>query len=68
MSGEVSSSKRFKNRPKIEDKVEDFDKETIRRVVRQFFHRGELPTIDKILETVNADSSLPDFKKSSFYK
>lgn len=32
-NGEISFPKRPKNGPKIEDKIDDFDKEAIRRIV-----------------------------------
>ncbi|CAK9802850.1 hypothetical protein ANTQUA_LOCUS10453 [Anthophora quadrimaculata] len=68
MSGEISSPKRTKIRQKIVEKVDDFDKNVIRRIVHQFFHRNELPTIEKVLEVVNADPTLPNFQRTTFYK
>ncbi|CAK9834558.1 hypothetical protein ANTRET_LOCUS11073 [Anthophora retusa] len=67
MSGEISSPKRTKIRQQIVEKVDDFDKNVIRRIVHQFFHRNELP-IEKVLEVVNADPTLPNFKRTTFYK
>ncbi|CAK9810870.1 hypothetical protein ANTPLA_LOCUS6710 [Anthophora plagiata] len=68
MSGEISCPKRTKIRQKFVEKVDDFDKNVIRRIVHQFFHRNELPTIEKVLEAVHADPTLPNFKRTTFYK
>ncbi|XP_072400288.1 uncharacterized protein [Diabrotica undecimpunctata] len=50
------------------ESVDDFDKVAIRRVVHQFFFRNEIPTIDRVLQQVNDDPNLPDFKRTTFYK
>ena len=36
----------------IMDTVDDFDKEAIRREILSFYERGELPTLDSLLEKV----------------
>ncbi|XP_072381874.1 uncharacterized protein [Diabrotica undecimpunctata] len=50
------------------ESVDDFDKVAIRRIVHQFFFRNEIPTIDRVLQQVNDDPNLPDFKRTTFYK
>ena len=37
------------------DGVEDFDKECIRRIIASFYERGEIPTLDAILELVKEE-------------
>ncbi|XP_076278003.1 uncharacterized protein LOC143207946 [Lasioglossum baleicum] len=67
-AGVIASPKKKKPRLRVTEKIDDFDKNAIRRIVHQFVFRGKLPTIRNVLEEVNADSTLPDFKKSSFHK
>ncbi|KAL3278355.1 hypothetical protein HHI36_013685 [Cryptolaemus montrouzieri] len=63
-----SQPRTYPKRVKIADSVTDFDKNLISRKVHQFFHRNELPTIDKILNEVNSDVDLPNFKRTTFRK
>ncbi|KAF0701571.1 DDE 3 domain-containing protein [Aphis craccivora] len=50
-----------------EDRVDDFDKEAIRRKVHQFWVNRELPNLNKILSVVNEDDTLPDFALTSLW-
>lgn len=52
----------------IIDALDDLDLRGIRRKIYGFYFENELPTIDKILSAVNADDSLPNFKRTTFYK
>lgn len=54
-----------RNKPNILQKVDDFDKTAIRRIVHGFYMEGELPTLKKILQTVNDDDSLPTLSMTS---
>lgn len=64
----LSEPKTNQNRKNSLDLVDEFDRNAIRRKVHQFFFKNEVPTIDKVLEVVNADNDLPTFKRSTFYK
>ena len=35
--------------------------------MHEFYFRNELPTINKVLKSVNDDTDLPTFKKRTFY-
>lgn len=50
------------------DKLDELELSGIRRKVHQFFFNNEPPTTDKVLHVVNEDSSLPNFKRSTFQK
>lgn len=65
----VSSPKRTKsNRKSIWDQLDDFDKCAIWRLVHDFFHRNEIPTIDSLLKAVNDDEDLPTFSRTTLYR
>jgi transposase len=59
-----------KNRKKSKafEKVDDFTKTAIRRKVHDFYFRNEIPTINKVLKSVNEDCDLPDFTRTTFYR
>jgi len=63
--GSVSSPNKTKIRPTVTEKVDDFDQNAIRQKVHEFWHRREIPTLKKILTTVNEDSTLPDFSETT---
>ena len=56
------------HRKGIVTSLDEADKHAIRRKVHEFFFRNEIPTIDKVLEEVNGDTTLPNFKRSTFHK
>jgi len=64
----VSSPNKTKIRIKIDDKIDDFDKYAVRRKVHQFWHNRDLPTLDKLLLSVNQDKDLPTFSRTSLYR
>lgn len=49
------------------DGIDDLDRNALRQKVHSFWLRKELPTIDKILQAVNDDPALPNFKRTSLY-
>lgn len=63
-----TSPENKKPRMTIVQKLDEFDREAIRRKVHSFYLNSTLPTIDKILEAVNDDEDLPNFKRSTFQK
>lgn len=67
-TGKVTTPKRKRPRPDIFDKCDDFDKGVIRRKVHNFFLRNEIPTLNKVLQSLNADDDLPKFTRSSLYR
>lgn len=67
-TGRFSAPKTNQNRNNSISAVDDFDRNAIRRKIHEFFFRNELPTIDKVLNIVNADPDLPNFKRSTFHK
>lgn len=52
----------------IFNSLDDYEKTAIRLKIHAFFHRGEIPTIDKVLKEINDDNTMPSFKRSSFHK
>lgn len=66
--GILKSPKKTKQRVNIVDKVDDFTKYAIRRIVHNFFSRNEIPTLDKILKKISDDGTLGTFKRSTLYK
>ncbi|XP_061705341.1 uncharacterized protein LOC133516402 [Cydia pomonella] len=45
--------------------MDEFDFAAIRRMVHQFFHRNEAPTIQKILQVINDSPDLPNLSATS---
>lgn len=66
-TGVVTSPNRKKRRLSIKDKIDDYDKNAIRKKIHEFYRNKQLPTLDKVLQTVNADENLPNFKHTTFY-
>lgn len=64
----VTSPNKTKIRPKVTDKVDEFDQNAIRQKVHQFWYNHQIPTLNKILTAVNEDDSLPSFSKMSLYR
>lgn len=57
-----------KKRLSIIERVDDFDKSCIRRIVHSFYLKGELRTARKVLQVLNADESLPNMGLTSLKK
>lgn len=60
----VTSPNRKRNRPGVVNKIDDFDKNAIRRKVHSFWLIKDLPTIAKLLIAINEDKSLPNIKET----
>lgn len=61
-TGQLKSPCKTKIRPKINDKIDDFDKNAIRQKIHGFWFRGEIPTLRKIVNAIDEDpdnTSLP---------
>ncbi|RVE43412.1 hypothetical protein evm_011949 [Chilo suppressalis] len=67
-NGYISSPVTTKSRPKFSNKIDDFTKSAIRKKVHAYFLKGELPTVNKVLNDVNKDDTLPNFKRTTFKK
>jgi len=67
-TGKVSSPMNKKKRPTVVDKVDDFDKNTIRQKIHAFWFRREIPTLAKMLRVVNDDPDLPNITRTSFQR
>jgi len=63
----VHSPNKTKIRVSTKDKIDDFDRDAIRRKVHNFWFQREIPTLDKILKAINEDSDLPTFKRTTLY-
>jgi len=66
--GIVTSPNKTKIRPKVTDKIDEFNQNAIRQKVHQFWHNREIPTLNKMLTVINEDDSLPNFSKMSLYR
>lgn len=55
-------------KPKKIDSLDDMDLSGIRRKVHHFFFNNEMPTIKKVLESVNSDDSLPTLSMNVMYQ
>lgn len=62
-----SSPNMTKTHAKIIEKIDDFDKNAIRKMVHRFWRNRELPTLRKIMQAVNEDESLPTLKRTTMY-
>jgi len=51
----------------FKEKIDEFHKNAIRRKVHEFYFNKELPTLNKVLQAVNADKNLPNFKRSTLH-
>ena len=55
-------------KPSQIDSFDDMDLAAVRRKVHMFFFSNEMPTIEKVMESVNNDDSLPNIKKDVMCK
>ncbi|CAI6376480.1 unnamed protein product [Macrosiphum euphorbiae] len=63
----VTSPNTKRAKTSLFNKIDDLDRNGLRRKVHSIWLRRELPTIDKILFEVNEDPSLPNFKRTTLY-
>ncbi|XP_060864304.1 uncharacterized protein LOC132940594 [Metopolophium dirhodum] len=66
-TGTVASPIKKRSKKCLFDKIDDLDRNALRQKVDSFWLKKELPTIDKVLEAVNDDPALPNFKRTTFY-
>lgn len=67
-TGNLQSPSKTKKRFTFSEKLDEFDKQAIRKKVHSFYMKSELPTLKKVLQAVNDDEELPNFKRSTFQK
>ncbi|XP_026815585.1 uncharacterized protein LOC113555472 [Rhopalosiphum maidis] len=67
-NGTVTSPNRKINRPTIIEKVDDFYKNEIRKIIHEFWLRKEVPTMIKVLMIMHENSNFPTFSNTSFRK
>jgi len=63
----ISSPNMKKRRPKIIELVDDFDKNAIRQKIHMFWRNSDPPTLDKIMNAVSEDDSLPTLKRTTMH-
>jgi len=66
-TGTVASPTKTRNKKCLLDKIDDLDRNALRQKVHSFWLKKELPIIDKVLEAVNDDPALPNFKRTTLY-
>lgn len=64
----LRSPRKKKARLSICDKIDDFTKCAIRKIIHSFFLKNEIPNIDKVLKIIEKDGSLGSFKRSTLHK
>ncbi|CAI6368334.1 unnamed protein product [Macrosiphum euphorbiae] len=65
---EVKSPNKTKNRPTINDKVDDFEKNAIRQKIHGFWIKNEIPTLKKIVQAISDDMELPTIPRTSLQR
>jgi len=68
MTKTVSSPNRTRVNASLFEKIDDLNRTGLRWTIHSIWLKRELPTIDQILFDVNADPSLPNFKRTSLYR
>lgn len=66
-TGQVMSPNKKKRRLNFEQKLDEFDKNAIRRKVHLFYREGR-PTVSKVLQAVNDDPLLPSFSRTTLWR
>ncbi|XP_063382868.1 uncharacterized protein LOC134669294 [Cydia fagiglandana] len=66
--GRVQSPPPPATKPSLVNALDEIELGGIRRKVHQFYFANEIPSIDKMLDAVNSDESLPNFSRTSFFK
>jgi len=67
-TGVLKSPNKNKNRATIIEKIDDLEKDAVRKKVHDFWFRREIPTLDKILISINDDPDLPHFSRATLHR
>ncbi|XP_061704644.1 uncharacterized protein LOC133515996 [Cydia pomonella] len=62
------SPKKQRQRKTVLNTMDSFTQNALRRIVHEFFSRNEIPTLTKILNAVNSDTTLENYKRSTLHK
>jgi len=60
----VKSLNQKRQKPGVIDKIDDYDKNAIRRKVHSFWFNREIPTLQKILIAINEYETMPNIKET----
>lgn len=64
----LKSPKKTRLRKTVINTTDSFTQNALRRIVHEFFARNEIPTLNKILQVVNSDTTLNNFKRATLHK
>lgn len=65
----MKSPNKNKNRATVIEKIDDLEKDAVRQKVHDFWFRREIPTLDKILISINDDpADLPHFSRATLHR
>lgn len=64
----LKSLNKIKIRATVTEKVDNFEKDAVRQKVYYFWFWRQIPTLNKILVSVNEDPDLPNFSRISLYR
>lgn len=64
----VTSPSKTRIKPSFKDKFDDVQLNTVRRHVHSFWYEKTIPTLDKILQVVKDDDSLPDISRMNLQR
>lgn len=67
-TGSIESVLKMRKKSNLFDKIDDLDKQGIRKVIYSFWLRRELPTLNEILKAINNDYLLPNFARASLHR
>ncbi|CAI6371585.1 unnamed protein product [Macrosiphum euphorbiae] len=64
----VTSPSKSRNKKSLKDKLDDIQLNTVRRHIHSFWFNKTIPTLDKILQVVKDDDSLPDISRMNLHR
>jgi len=66
--GIFKSPNKTKYRISIIEKIDDFEKNAVRRKVHDIWLKRQIPTLEKILTSIHEDPDLPHFSQTTLYR
>lgn len=67
-TGDLSSPSNKRPRPQADEKLNEEQKSTLRLIVHSFFLKNEPPTLNKLLEVVRLDDTIPTIGRTTLWK
>ncbi|XP_060854825.1 uncharacterized protein LOC132932459 [Rhopalosiphum padi] len=64
----VTSPSKTRIKPSLKDKLDDMQLNTVRRHIHSFWFNKTIPTLNKILQVINDDDSLPNLSKMNLQR